>query len=64
MSGSSGVHADTTVRYEVCSAELETGDTCGWEGNVDVAVDPEIRQAVWDCPDCQTIHDATEEIFG
>lgn len=54
--GSSGVLAESTVSHETC-------DNCGYDGDVFGVYDPEGPYAGWECQECKTFHDTTEETF-
>lgn len=57
MTGSSGQLIEEVVRDVRCN-------NCGWEGVVDVWIDPEICEAGWTCDACETLHTDDMDAFN
>ncbi len=53
---SSGTRVTGRIVWREC-------DNCGFEGDVDEVIDPEIPYSGWECPSCLTGVDTTETVF-
>lgn len=62
MTRSSGQRRTTEKHLVECDGRDEhTDKPCTFAGVVDVEVDPEVRDAWWDCPRCGTQNDLPDE---